>query len=79
MLAALAGLVGRAASAVTGVDVTPPPHVLAAKDHVPDWHGGYAGAHIPRGFMRINGTHGSTRTRRFRSLKNKSRARRYEL
>lgn len=72
MLAALAGLVGRAASAVTGVDVTPPPHVLAAKDRVPDWMGGYNDVYIPRGFRRFGGTHGSTRTRRFRSLKNKA-------
>lgn len=74
ILVAALGLLGVASSKVTGVDTTPP-----SRANVPDWMGGYTGSIIPRGFKRFGGTHGSTRIRRFRSLKNKARARRHGL
>lgn len=73
ILVAALGLLGMASSKVTGVDITPPPGV----NKVPDWMGGYNGVYIPRGFRRFGGTHGSTRTRRFRSLKAKAKAHRH--
>lgn len=71
LFAAALGLLGVASSKMTGVDLTPPADMIINK--VPDWHRGYTRAHIPHGFMRVNGTHGSTHIRRFRSLKEKRR------
>lgn len=70
LFAAALGLLGVISSKVTGVDITPPSDILTK---VPDVHHNYVRTSIPRGFMRINGTHGSTRRRRFKSLKAKDR------
>ncbi len=71
LFAAALGILGSISSKVTGVELTPPSNMVIEK--FPDWHRGYTHAPIPRGFYRQGGTHGSTRIRRFRSLKNKRR------
>lgn len=72
ILVAALGLLGAASSKVTGVNITPPPE-LTNQHNIPTWMGGYTRVHIPNGFRRFGGTHGSTRQRRFKSLKNKAR------